>query len=225
MLNHEIDKIEFNDASIMTPSIMTTPRKIITSESLLIKYVIERRSYLLMYADKKLLDDTNFMQRVCAIDKNCYHFASDRLKHNRDMALTQVAQNGDTLRFVSEALCDDYDIVHAAVSDNGMALTFASDRLKNDESIVLAALNNAGCAIQFADKSLRDRLDICVIAVRQDAYAIKYVPLKFQRCKKLIKRAIIRYPHLLSYAGNLFNGDVEIQSIMARYDKKSTLIF
>jgi hypothetical protein len=117
------------------------------------------QSCSLEHVSEKFRDDKQIV--ITAIKKNKYHsnqirFASERLKNDREVALSALAKCGSDLEYVSSQLKKDKEVVLTAVGNNGMALEFASDELKNDAEIVKLAIKGHLNAFNFASKELRE---------------------------------------------------------------------
>ena len=77
-------------------------------------------------------------------------FASERLKHDRPIALAAVERSRYALRHIADALKADPEIVLIAVKQSGYALE--DSHLRHDPDIVIAAVSQEWDALRLADK-------------------------------------------------------------------------
>lgn len=125
---------------------------------------------VLGFASERLRGDKSFMLAVVVgeTESGVFHygfefltldnplrFASDTLRHDKDVVLAAVKKNGFALEVAAEKLQADRSVVLEAVRTHGLALQFASEGLRDDEAVVLAAVRKDGYALQFASQWLR----------------------------------------------------------------------
>ena len=77
-------------------------------------------------------------------------FASERLKHDRPIALAAVERSRYALRHIADVLKADPEIVLIAVKQSGYALE--DSHLRHDPDIVIAAVSQEWDALRLADK-------------------------------------------------------------------------
>ena len=76
-------------------------------------------------------------------------FASERLKHDRTIALAAVTRSRYALRYVANIFKEDREIVLIAIRQSGFALE--DSHLQHDEDVVLAAAAQVWESIHYAD--------------------------------------------------------------------------
>ena len=104
-----------------------------------------------------------------------HYNASNELRHNREIVLAAVTQNGYSLQYASNELQNDREIVLAAVTQDGYALHYASNELRNNREVVLAAVAQNGYALHYASNELRNDRDVVLTAVTQNYEILQYI--------------------------------------------------
>ncbi|KAF0974609.1 hypothetical protein FDP41_006641 [Naegleria fowleri] len=156
-------------------------------------------------ANHELRDDKEFVTKFIEGDPTSYHFASDRLKCDREVALLAVSLDGSMLEDVPVELrsyehemdgntsvqnnideITNWKIVMTAVINDGYALRFAPVEWRNNFEIVKAAVRSDGLALKYASKEMQDCLEIVMIALEQNIHAIDYVSSRLQVSPQVI---------------------------------------
>lgn len=139
---------------------------------------------------KELLNDREFILRVCSKQPSALQFAHEDLKKDREIVLAAVKSYGTALEFAHNDLKKDREIVLAAVKSWGKVLEFAHDDLKNDKEIVLAAVKGYGYALRYASNSLKKDKEVVLAAVMQNGNAFDCAHIDLQKDKEVILAAI-----------------------------------
>ncbi|KAG2382100.1 hypothetical protein C9374_005892 [Naegleria lovaniensis] len=125
-------------------------------------------------------------------------FASNDLKHDRDIILNAVRNDGDALKLATW-WSHDKEIALIAVKNNGYALEHVSNDLRRDRNVVLEAVKQNGNALQFASNDLRNDYEIALASVRQDSCALAYVGEMTTRYPEIVLEAIRKNSHAVRY--------------------------
>ena len=129
---------------------------------------------------RKITDIEEALEIVASNGYN-YYYLSNTLKDNREVAMTAVRQEVESMascpnkfksdksfvmeainfqpmlvEYISPKLQDNLHVMLFAVNENGYALQYASERLKNNPKIVLVALESAPDVIEHASQRLQD---------------------------------------------------------------------
>ena len=87
-------------------------------------------------------------------DWRALHYASVKLRGDREIVVEAVKQDGNALGYASAELKGDREIVMEAVKQDGGALRYASAELKGDREIVMEAVAQDPKALQYASDEL-----------------------------------------------------------------------
>ena len=177
-----------------------------------LKWIKEKNYYNFKEAPKEWLESNEFMLQTLTdnTDGRFLHYASEKLKDDREIVLAAVTKSGSALEFASDKLKDDKEIVLAAVTKNGFYLQYASNRLKDDKEIVLVAVAEDGQALRYAPDKLKDDKEIVLAAVTNHGYALEYAPDKLKDDKEIVLTAVTNRGYSLQYASTKLKDDKEI---------------
>ena len=98
---------------------------------------------------------------------------SSPAEEGMDSALLDTAFNN---AFADDTLKKDKNIMLTAIKDNGDSLEHAHSSLKKDKDVVLAAIKSSGSAIEYADASFQKDKKIVLMAVSKSSEALDYAP-------------------------------------------------
>lgn len=178
-----------------------------------------RRNNALRVADKKLLNDINFIIEAIALSeaagKNASTFgifktASRNVKAALSSDRNFVLSHLDIYSKASKSIRADREIALAAVSHFGGLLAYVPRELKSDKEIVLAAVRQSGSALEYAAKRLRNDPDVVTAAVCQDGSALEYASSKLKKVRNIVAAAVANQASSLEFAAKEFHSDIEI---------------
>ena len=109
---------------------------------------------------------------------------------HKHAVLAAVKNNGWHLHWASDRLKNDKEVVLAAVKQHGWALQLASDRMKNDKEVLLAVMQQHGWALQLASARLQDDKDVVLAAVKQCGGALEYASDRLKKDKEVVLAAV-----------------------------------
>jgi len=100
--------------------------------------------------------------------------ATNDLMKEFNYAFDIVKNNPDLLEGSQEEFRHNKEIVLAAVKQDGRTLEYASKELRNDKEVVLAAIKNNPTAFEYASKELRDDKEVVLAAGKQNSYTLTH---------------------------------------------------
>ena len=167
-----------------------------------LKWIKEKNYYNFKEAPKEWLESNEFMLQTLTdnTDGRFLHYASEKLKDDREIVLAAVTKSGSALEFASTKLKDDKEIVLAAVTKIGSYLQYASNRLKDDKEIVLVAVAKNGQALRYASDKLKDDKEIVLVAVTNNGDALEYASEKLKDDKEILLAAVANDSSSLRFA-------------------------
>ena len=112
-------------------------------------------------------DDIDYVLPIVKENGEAIRRVSDRLKHNKEIALAAVQDNGFSLEHLPEEFQNDEDIVFEAVKDAGRALKYAGAKLKNNEKIATAAMDNDPLSIVYVANKFQKNKDYYIKAIQK----------------------------------------------------------
>ncbi len=147
---------------------------------------------------------------------NAYHFASDKLKNDKDVIMAVIKragghwlqsaplelrndkelvmaaakEKGISLKHASEILQDDEEVVLVAAISWPENFKFSSHRLRNDKKTVVAIVKNTGYALMWASKNLQDDKEVVITALRARKHgnlAFKFVSPRLKKDRDVVK--------------------------------------
>lgn len=181
--------------------------------------------------ENKVIDNKEELLTLLKENPLLIEVASDLLKKDKDVALSNVRNDGYALMYQKE-FQDDDEVVLASVEINGMSLRYASERLRSDKSIVLAAVKNDPQAKQYASEELKKDYDIlkttalhygfvnlpddlrndrdfALAIVKHDANRLDKAG-KFKEDKEFVMEVVKIYGKALQYASKGLQNDREV---------------
>lgn len=208
---HNLPKNEFTDRWVITAVASDELRKDreVINEILKYYYVDIRNIH------ESLLDDEDFIRDVVDNEEHgdfVIHYASDRLKEDREFVKYAVTKSHYILGETTEELQDDDEIVRLALAKSSSAIQYASDRFKDNKDIILNLVKENSEALQVASNRLKDDIDVVMAAVSKNASAFKYVSKRLQGNKEVVMTAIDSGDcyNILKYTTDELRNDKEV---------------
>lgn len=168
---------------------------------------------LLQWVDSDALQDSaEFISCVAAVDgAAALHYASERLKANKDIVYIAVQQMGAALRLASENLRDDPAFMHRLVSGvSGLLLKYGTPRVCSDPAVVAAAVTSVGQALCHASEALRDHREIALLAVAQNGNSLQYVSSRLRADRDVVLAAVEQTGYALQHADEKLTRDRDV---------------
>ena len=137
----------------------------------IVRNAVEHRPNALRAARDEFINMKSILIPAVSRDGMLLVLANEYLRHEKDVILTAVRQEGKALRF---ARFIDPEIVWNAIYQDGTALQFAGP-WQNDYDIVMVAVTQNGLSLQWASPALQDNYHIVLAALKQNNYAVVYV--------------------------------------------------
>lgn len=140
---------------------------------------------------------------------------------DREVVLTAVQRDGDSLLAAAPELKDDRTIALAAVKQRGQSLQYASQALRCDREVVLAAVRQDGLSIKYASEGLRGDAEIGLAAVHNNGWALEMVAPTLQDNRKIVQAAIVKEGQALKHAAEFLQRDRELVLMAVRSDAET----
>ena len=140
-----------------------------------------------IYLDPKLAKNVLFMQSVILKNLDLFFYANYNLRENKDFVLSIAECNGMVLQELErfgEELRHDRNVVLAAVKQNGLSIEHAPNELKSDPQIALEAIKQNSYAANHISRDLIANREFVYNAVNENLASMPYI--SFQICFHMI---------------------------------------
>ena len=138
---------------------------------------------------------------------------------SRAFVIAVVQQDGRKLRYASEVLRHDRDVVGAAIQQDGAALEFAAEELKNDFSMALSAVKSKGSALQYVSEGLKNNRYFMLVAVKHFGLGLSYASKKVANDREVVIAALWENMDALRYASPQLQADDEVVRLAHRVSR------
>ena len=162
-----------------------------------------------IYFDNSI-ENCNIAYFLININYYFLQYISHDCENYKEIVLSAVKNNGDSLEYASSELRADKEVVLEAVKNDGYALQYASKKLQADKDILLEAVKNDGYALQYASKKLQADKDILFEAVKNDPDAIGFASKKLLGNKDFVLEAVKNNGYALDFASYELQNDKDI---------------
>ncbi|WP_257274299.1 DUF4116 domain-containing protein, partial [Endozoicomonas sp. SESOKO4] len=153
----------------------------------------------LHYGSQRVRNDKDLVLSIIAECPEALKFAGKKLKNDKDIAMAAVKQHGIWLRHASPEMQDDEDIVKTAIANYPSILGYASERIRSDKNIIQMAIDVNIVNLQLAsEKVLKDR-DYMLDLIEKNHRAFKYAAPDLKDDTAFIEAAKKRNPKVREY--------------------------
>ncbi len=115
------------------------------------------KEYKIEDAEKHMSDKKFMMQAIEDKASWVLAYADEKLLADKELILNAVKTDGQALYYASKELRDDKDVVLEAVKNKWLIVKYASKRLRGDKDVAMAAIaGNKEASIYLTDEILKD---------------------------------------------------------------------
>ena len=166
----------------------------------------EEMSHRLDHGDYlELTRDPEWLIAVASQNGMVVEFASEDMKHNKDVMLAAVSQTATALTLIpsDSALRCDRDIARVALRQSSSVLADLGPELQNDRDMVLEAVQMHGQALQHAPADLKNDKELVLAAVKNDGCALAYASDDLKNDPGIVNRAVSQNQFAITFASHL----------------------
>jgi hypothetical protein len=139
---------------------------------------VKKVSAVARIASPELLEDKEFVRKLCYTNGLCLKYVADKFKADREVVICAVFSNGHALEFATPKLRADEEIALRSIKSKGHAMRFVDKELRNTPDFLLQALLLNGLALQHANEGMRaDVNDVLLKMVKPNGPAMPSVGL------------------------------------------------
>jgi hypothetical protein len=179
-------------------------------KDIVLKYV-KKNSHNLKFISVELRNDEDVIfASINDICEECFNYASNRLKNNKDFILKAVKKNSHIIKYINEELKKDREILLEAVKYKGTVLEFIPKEFQNDREIVLTAVQNIGIALHYASEELKNDIEILLTAIKNNEVMFYYFSTKFKKDRKFVLESVKLNGLVLQFVSEKLQNDKEI---------------
>ncbi|WP_117275244.1 DUF4116 domain-containing protein [Mycoplasmopsis edwardii] len=192
--------------------------------------------FLKKHVDKKILNNTKFIQQVLSSwsffnlfdfdinNEDHYNIVLNQIidhgylfkmlsydfKNNKKFVMDAIDKNPNILADIFDKFKDDFQVMELAIKRLPNNFKYASDRLKNDFDFASIAINKKGDNLKYVSSWLKDERDFVLKAIKKDPYSIRYASDRLKNDKELALLAISKRPGSLQFLSDELKDDKEV---------------
>ena len=164
----------------------------------------------LEHASEEDRADAAFMKKLALRRGECFRFAPEELRSDRDTVLKVVKGCAAAFVYASDQMKNDRKFVKQAINLNHGVIEYVGDEFRNDKGIALLAVRKQGGNLRFLSEALQNDADVIEASLGGRLYDLRYASENVRDNREIAIRALTRYGQVLEYLSERLRGDKEV---------------